>query len=176
MTIVGIGPSNIQESHEMFTKAITWQLMRLYTLNIIKELIPDVNLTDSKAVDAKILEWANQKLESAGKDSRVKSFTDPSLADSKTILDLVDSIQGDAVNYDYLTDDNDENSIYALACCRMIGAKVYALPQHISTPHKKMMMTIFACLMAVDQKNKLNNQQAEETNDVAEYENAEEEA
>ncbi|RCN49047.1 hypothetical protein ANCCAN_04924, partial [Ancylostoma caninum] len=47
-------------------------------------------------------------------------------------------------------DSNTENAKYAITCGRKIGAKIYALPEDIVEVKPKMVMTVFACLMARD--------------------------
>ena len=42
------------------------------------------------------------------------------------------------------------NAKYALSMARRIGARVYALPEDIVEVKPKMVMTVFACLMAKD--------------------------
>jgi len=40
------------------------------------------------------------------------------------------------------------NAKYAISMCRKIGARVYALPEDLMEGKHKMIMTVFACLMA----------------------------
>ena len=58
--------------------------------------------------------------------------------------------------------DNLENAKYALSLARKCGARVYALPEDITEVKQKMVMTVFACLMATDyvpnRDNNTNNQ------------------
>lgn len=42
------------------------------------------------------------------------------------------------------------NAKYAVSMARKIGARVYALPEDIAEVKPKMVMTVFACLMALD--------------------------
>lgn len=42
------------------------------------------------------------------------------------------------------------NAKYAISMARKVGAKVYALPEDITEVKSKMVMTVFACLMARD--------------------------
>lgn len=42
------------------------------------------------------------------------------------------------------------NAKYAISMARKIGARVYALPEDITEVKPKMVMTVFACLMALD--------------------------
>lgn len=42
------------------------------------------------------------------------------------------------------------NAKYAISMARKVGARVYALPEDITEVKPKMIMTVFACLMALD--------------------------
>lgn len=46
--------------------------------------------------------------------------------------------------------DNLANAKYAISMARKIGARVYALPEDITEVKSKLVMTVFACLMAMD--------------------------
>lgn len=46
--------------------------------------------------------------------------------------------------------DNLANAKYAISMARKIGARVYALPEDITEVKPKMVMTVFACMMALD--------------------------
>lgn len=46
--------------------------------------------------------------------------------------------------------DNLANAKYAISMARKAGARVYALPEDITEVKPKMVMTVFACLMALD--------------------------
>lgn len=145
--LVGIDGNDLREGNKTLTLALVWQLMRAYTLSILK------NLGDGHpVVESEIINWANQKLADSGKSSSLKGFQDSSLADGKTILDLIDALQPGSVNYDFVKDGSTqeekmENAKYAVSTARKIGAAVYALPEDITEVKNKMIMTIFACLM-----------------------------
>lgn len=57
-----------------------------------------------------------------------------------------------------------QNAKYAISMARKIGARVYALPEDITEVKHKMVMTMFACLMALDYVPNLDSK-APETND-----------
>ena len=46
-----------------------------------------------------IVQWANDKISSSGKENNFTSFSDKSLANSMAIFDLVDAIQPGSVDY-----------------------------------------------------------------------------
>jgi hypothetical protein len=50
----------------------------------------------------------------------------------------------------YLDLDKFNNAKYAISVSRKIGAQVFALPEDIVESKYKMIMTIYACLMAVE--------------------------
>ena len=55
----------------------------------------------------------------------------------------------DCFNF-YILQDKLANAKYAISMARKTGARVYALPEDITEIKPKMVMTMFACLMAMD--------------------------
>lgn len=85
--------------------ALVWQLMRAYTLAVLR----DLTKSDKPVVDIDIINWANHKLKSAGKTTKVESFKDSAIADGRVVLDLIDSISPGSVRYDLVkAPENDE--------------------------------------------------------------------
>merc|ERR1712039_535229 len=81
----------------------------------------------AKQADDIIIKWANQTLADNGKSASFRNFSDQTLKNSTTILQLVESIKPGSVDWDCLESGNDlENARYCLSCCRRIGARVYA--------------------------------------------------
>lgn len=153
-SLVGIAGQDILECNQTLVSALVWQLMRAYTLSILSHLAEaDGN---GKAVDeSKIVEWVNGKLKEAGKTSSIRSFNDSSISSALPVIDLVDAIKAGSINYAQVlpgteAEEKLANSKYAISMARKIGAKVYALPEDIAEVKPKMVMTVFACLMARD--------------------------
>lgn len=150
-SLVGIGGQDINEGNVTLTLALIWQLMRAYTLSILSQL----HESGSPIVEKEIVNWVNSKLTSAGKKSSIRNFQDPTIADGKVVIDLIDAIKPGAINYDLVKtggteEDNLANAKYAISMSRKAGARVYALPEDITEVKPKMIMTVFACLMALD--------------------------
>uniref|UniRef100_A0A914YMH8 Calponin-homology (CH) domain-containing protein n=1 Tax=Panagrolaimus superbus TaxID=310955 RepID=A0A914YMH8_9BILA len=125
--------------------------MRAYTLAVLTRCTDNGIL----ATDKEIIRWVNEKLQSARKTTHIRSFQDPVIANSIVVLDLIDAIKPGVINYDVVTKgrterEKHENAKYALTSGRKIGASLYALPEHITEVNPKMVMTVFACLMARD--------------------------
>lgn len=147
--------------------------MRAYTLSILSSLAN----SNSPIIEKEIVAWVNSKVQQAGKQSSLRSFQDSTISDGKVVIDLVDSIKPGSINYDLVktggteevtiqsnplrlgaiserhslrSQDKIANAKYAISMARKIGARVYALPEDITEVKPKMVMTVFACLMAMD--------------------------
>jgi plastin-3 len=70
--------------------------MRAYTLSILSRLAN----TGNPIIEKEIVQWVNNKLQSAGKTTSIKSFQDGSIANAKVVLDLIDSIKPGSINAD----------------------------------------------------------------------------
>uniref|UniRef100_A0A2I9LPF2 Plastin-2 n=1 Tax=Centruroides hentzi TaxID=88313 RepID=A0A2I9LPF2_9SCOR len=150
-SLVGIAGQDISEGNPTLTLALVWQLMRAYTLNILTQLAN----TGHPLVEKEIVDWVNNKIKSAGKNSFIKSFQDSSIATAHPVIDLIDAIKPDSINYSQVKSGDTEeermdNAKYAISMARKAGARIYALPEDITEVKPKMVMTVFACLMARD--------------------------
>ncbi|CAH0764800.1 unnamed protein product [Diatraea saccharalis] len=150
-SLVGIAGADINEGNATLTLALIWQLMRAYTLSVLTRLAN----TGNPIIEKEIVQWVNNKLQAAGKTSAIRSFQDEVLADGKVVIDLIDAIKPGSINYDLVLpggneEENLANAKYAISMARRCGARVYALPEDITERKPKMIMTVFACLMALD--------------------------
>uniref|UniRef100_UPI00398E9694 plastin-3-like n=1 Tax=Pristiophorus japonicus TaxID=55135 RepID=UPI00398E9694 len=147
-SLVGIDGKDLNDGISTLTLALVWQLMRRYTLNVLEDLGDG-----QKANDDIIVTWVNKTLREAGKSTTIQSFKDRNLSSSLPILDLIDAIQPNSINYELVKtgvlsdDDKQDNAKYAVSMARKIGARVYALPEDLVEVKSKMVMTVFACLM-----------------------------
>ncbi|KAK5639053.1 hypothetical protein RI129_011545 [Pyrocoelia pectoralis] len=150
-SLVGIAGQDLNEGNITLTLALIWQLMRAYTLSILSQLAQ----TGNPIVEKEIVQWVKAKLENAGKKSSINNFQDASIKDATVVIDLIDAIKPGAINYELVRtggsdEDNLANAKYAISMARKAGARVYALPEDITEVKPKMVMTVFACLMALD--------------------------
>ncbi|XP_065901853.1 fimbrin-like [Dysidea avara] len=149
-SVVGIGGEDIHQGNKTLTLAVVWQLMRAYTLSVLQKLAGSAKPIEDK----EIVEWANHTLEVGKKESRISSFKDAAIQTSIPVIDIVDSIKPGSIKYDVVIvapsseEDLMSNAKYAISMCRKIGARVYALPEDLVEGKHKMIMTVFACLMA----------------------------
>jgi len=149
-SLVGIQGKDILDGNKTYTLAIVWQLMRHHVLNILKKLGGGQNISDNE-----IIAWANNKVQTAGKNSHMKDFKDHSLKNGVFLIDLIDAVQPGAADYSLVTHSDDPkdlllNAKYAVSLARKIGCCVFALPEDIVEVKNKMLMTFVASVMAVD--------------------------
>ncbi|GFO49374.1 plastin-3 [Plakobranchus ocellatus] len=90
------------------------------------------------------------------KSAKFSGFGDPNLSDGIILIKLIEKLKPNGVDWKLVNTaaHSDEeklaNARYAIGIARKMGAKVYALPEDIVEVKQKMVMTIFACLMARD--------------------------
>eukprot|EP01086_Lenisia_limosa_P012781 TRINITY_DN41372_c0_g1_i1.p1 TRINITY_DN41372_c0_g1~~TRINITY_DN41372_c0_g1_i1.p1 ORF type:complete len:617 (-),score=277.55 TRINITY_DN41372_c0_g1_i1:70-1884(-) len=148
--LIGIGPEDIVSANKKLILAVVWQLMRIYTINLIQSLS-----TDGKPVtDSTILTWANNTVQAAGKSSSIANFKDKSLSNCVFLLDLLDSCQPGCVDYDVVyeganDDELRDNARYALSLARKIGISVFALWEDLVEVKQKMITITIAAIMSV---------------------------
>ena len=53
-------------------------------------------------MEREIITWVNDKLESAGKESRISSFQDSKISSALPVIDLIDAIKPGVINYELL--------------------------------------------------------------------------
>lgn len=150
-SLVGVAGQDISDGNATLTLALVWQLMRAYTLSILAQLAD----TGHPIVEKEIVDWANRKLKEAGKQTQIRGFQDPCICDARPVIDLVDAINPGCINYSQVLEGQTEeerlaNAKYAISMARKLGARIYALPEDITEGKHKMVMTVFACLMARD--------------------------
>jgi hypothetical protein len=153
-SLVGIGGQDIFDGNKTLTLAVVWQMMRAHTLAILNQLAGG----DGRISDNEIVDWVNKKLQSSGKKSTITGFKDSSLSNSLPVIDLVDAVKAGSINYDLVIvspnslEEKMKNAKYAVSMARKIGATVFALPEDLVEVKHKMIMTIFATIMAVGYK------------------------
>ena len=150
-SVVGIGGKDILDVNKKLILSILYQTMRAYTLVILQKCAA----SDKPIKDDEIVAWVNDKLTENQKDTRITGFKDANIANSRCVIDLIDGMKPGFIRYNMVSEgqtDEDKlsNAKYAISMGRKIGAKLYALPEDLVEVKAKMVLTVFACMMAVD--------------------------
>ena len=146
LSVVNISGADINDGNLKLILALLWQMMRYDYLKTFKKLGGGAKIKDEQ-----IVEWANEK--TAGR-CEIRSFKDEAISDSKPILTLIDVIKPDTVDWSIYDDSGEpemmaRNAKYVLSMVRKFGGTVYALPEDIVEHEPRMVMTVYASLMAI---------------------------
>jgi hypothetical protein len=145
-SLVGIEGKDIFDGSKTHTLAVVWQAMRAYTLAILTKL----SGTGKPISDNEIIAWANSVLPAQFK---ISGWKDDKIRDSRPTAHIVDHIRAGTIEHSNLVvggseEDNVNNAKYTISSARKIGAVVYTLPEDVAEGNAKMILTMFAALMA----------------------------
>lgn len=155
LSTVGIGGVDVHNKNRKLILAVVWQLMRLQVL----KLLSDVG--GGKAPkDDEVISWANEQVEKSGKDTRITSFKDSSLANGLFLLDLLAAVEGRLINPEIVTpgsndDEKKNNARYVISVARKLGAQVFLTWEDIVDVKPKMIMTLVASIQYAAEMRKL---------------------
>ncbi|EGC34278.1 actin bundling protein [Dictyostelium purpureum] len=152
-SVVGIDGKNVFDKNKTPILSVTWQLMRAHVLSVLTQ----ISGSDKPIGDGEIVEWTNQALKGAGKKT-ISGFKDQYIASGIPILDFIEIIRPGTIDPSLVTSSGSEadnllNAKLAVSSARKVGAVVFALPEDIVEVKPKMVMTIFAGLIAVQRSN-----------------------
>lgn len=152
-SLVGIGGVDIVDGNKKLVLALVWQLMRFHTIRFLKE-VQAKRFGGAEVTDDMIVKWANETVAAAGREGKMASFRDPSLATSHFFLDLLFAVENRVIDWDLVTEGANEddrllNARYALSVARKLGCTIFLLPEDIVEVNPKMIMTFVASIMAV---------------------------
>ncbi len=152
--LVNIGGKDIVDGNRKLILGLSWQLMRMSIFQMLAEL--EFN---GKAVDeAGLIAWANSKV--GDKAPHIASFQDKGLSDGKFLLHMLDAVRADAVDWEEVKvagegelsdDDKHENASYLINIARKIGCKVFLTWEDIVECQPKMITTLLAAALIVEQ-------------------------
>lgn len=151
--MVNIGGLDIVDGKKKLILSVIWQLIHMQMLDLLKRLAVSQGITEMS--EEVICRWANSKVESSGKSTKMRNFKDSSLKTGVFFLDLIAAIEPRAVTADVITagvttSDQLLNAKYAISCARKIGALVFLGPEDISEGKSKMTFTFCASLWATE--------------------------
>lgn len=149
-SLVNVAGNDIVQGNKKLILAILWQLMRYNMLQLLKNLR---SYSHGKEItDADILNWANHKVKSSGRRSRIESFRDKNLSNGLFFLELLSAVEPRVVNWNLVTkgekdDDKRLNATYIISVARKLGCSVFLLPEDIMEVNQKMILTLTASIM-----------------------------
>ncbi|XP_028756859.1 fimbrin-5-like [Neltuma alba] len=153
-SLVNVAGNDIVQGNKKLIIAYLWQLMRYNMLQLLKNLRSHSQGKHhgKEITDADILNWANNKVKSAGRNSQMESFKDKNLSSGTFFLELLSAVEPRVVNWSLVTkgetdEDKKSNATYIISVARKLGCSIFLLPEDIMEVNSKMILTLTASIM-----------------------------
>ncbi|KAH0613846.1 uncharacterized protein H6S33_005732 [Morchella sextelata] len=150
-SLVGIQGADITDGQRTLTLAITWQLMRRDITRTLHGLAQKVGV--SEITDSYMLKWANDMARKGGKAGNIRSFKDPSMGTGVFLLDVLNGMKSNYVDYSLVTDGRTDENAYlnaklSISIARKMGATIWLVPEDIVAVRSRLIVTFLGSLMA----------------------------
>lgn len=149
LVVVNIGGTDIVDQNKMLILAIMWQLMRRFTLDLLKTLSADGSVVTEKTV----VEWGNNQVsKSKSPPEPIRNLNDKNLSNGVYLLHLCEAICRGTVDWSLVITDSssDEdmksNAGYVISVARKLGACIFITPEDIMEVKPKMIFSFIASL------------------------------
>jgi len=143
-SLVGVQGADITDGQRTLTLGLVWQLMRRDISETLSALAH--RLGKNEITDAEMVKWANDKSRSGGKSSSIRSFKDQSLGTAVYLLDVLNGIKSNYVDYDLVTPGRTEDDAYAnaklaISIARKMGSTIWLVPEDICQVRSRLIVT-----------------------------------
>ncbi|KAI5851364.1 calponin homology domain-containing protein [Morchella snyderi] len=150
-SLVGIQGADITDGQRTLTLAITWQLMRRDITRTLHGLAQKVGV--SEITDSYMLKWANDMARKGGKAGNIRSFKDSSMGTGVFLLDVLNGMKSNYVDYSLVTDGRTDENAYlnaklSISIARKMGATIWLVPEDIVAVRSRLIVTFLGSLMA----------------------------
>ncbi|CAH2080593.1 unnamed protein product [Thlaspi arvense] len=149
-SLVNVAGNDIVQGNKKLILAFLWQLMRFTMFQLLRNL--KSRTCGKEITDSDILNWANWKVKSSGRTSRMESFKDKNLSNGIFFLELLSSVEPRVVNWSVVTkketeEDKRLNATYIISVARKLGCSIFLLPDDIMEVNQKMILILTASIM-----------------------------
>jgi plastin-1 len=129
-SLVGIQGADITDGQKTLTLGLVWQLMRRDIVSTLSGLAQRMGKRDLS--DSDMIKWANDTSRKGGKNSSVRSFKDPAIMSGVFLLDVLNGMKANYVDYDLVTSGKNQEDAYqnaklSISIARKMGKLNHAL-------------------------------------------------
>ncbi|RKF53664.1 Fimbrin [Erysiphe neolycopersici] len=155
-SLVGVQGADITDGQRTLTLGLVWQLMRKdisETLSTLAQRFGKREITDTDMV-----KWANDMSKKGGKRSNIRSFKDPYIGTGIFLLDVLNGMKSNYVDYDLVTPGKADEEAYlnsklSISIARKMGATIWLVPEDICQVRSRLVTTFIGSLMATHERN-----------------------
>lgn len=154
-SLVGIQGADLTDGQRTLTLGLVWQLMRRDIVSTLSGLAQRMGKRDLS--DSDMVRWANDMSRKGGKNSSVRTFRDPAITSGIFLLDVLNGMKSNYVDYDLVTpgktpDDAYANAKLSISIARKMGTTIYLLPDDIVQGRARLVTTFVGALMRTAEK------------------------
>ncbi|KAL2144052.1 hypothetical protein VTI28DRAFT_9663 [Corynascus sepedonium] len=154
-SLVGIQGADITDGQRKLTLGLVWQLMRKDITLTLQGLAQ--RLGKREITDAEMVRWANDMSRRGGRNSSIRSFKDPAIGTGIFLLDVLNGMKSNYVDYDLVTDGRTDDDAYlnaklSISIARKMGATIWLVPEDICQVRARLVTTFIGSLMATHEK------------------------
>ncbi|KAG6012629.1 Fimbrin, actin-bundling protein, partial [Claviceps pusilla] len=143
-SLVGIQGADITDGQRTLTLGLVWQLMRkniTVTLSSLAQKLGKREITDSE-----MIRWANDLSRKGGRTSSIRSFKDPAIRSGIFLLDVLNGMKSNYVDYDLVTAGQTDEDAYmnaklSISIARKLGATIWLVPEDICQVRSRLVTT-----------------------------------
>ncbi|POS83910.1 putative actin-bundling protein Sac6, partial [Erysiphe pulchra] len=143
-SLVGVQGADITDGQRTLTLGLVWQLMRKdisETLSALAQRFGKREITDTDMV-----KWANDMSKKGGKRSTIRSFKDPYIGSGIFLLDVLNGMKSNYVDYDLVTSGKTDEEAYlnsklSISIARKMGATIWLVPEDICQVRSRLVTT-----------------------------------
>ncbi|KHJ34935.1 putative actin-bundling protein sac6 [Erysiphe necator] len=155
-SLVGVQGADITDGQRTLTLGLVWQLMRKdisETLSALAQRFGKREITDTD-----MIKWANDMSKKGGQRSTIRSFKDPSIGTGVFLLDVLNGMKKNYVDYDLVTSGKTDDEAYlnsklSISIARKMGATIWLVPEDICQVRSRLVTTFIGSLMATHERN-----------------------
>ncbi|KAB8346363.1 hypothetical protein FH972_023406 [Carpinus fangiana] len=150
-SLVGVQGADITDGQRTLTLGMVWQLMRRDIINTLGSLAQ--HLGKAELSDSDMIKWANDTSRKGGKTSAIRSFKDSSLGTGVFLLDVLNGMKSQYVDYEMVMAGRSGEEAYlnaklAISIARKMGATIWLVPEDICQVRSRLITTFIGSLMA----------------------------
>lgn len=154
-SLVGVQGADITDGQRTLTLGLVWQLMRKDISETLSALAQ--RLGKREITDAEMVKWANGMSQKGGKSSSVRSFKDSQIGTGIFLLDVLNGMKSNYVDYDLVTPGRNDDDAYlnaklSISIARKMGATIWLVPEDICQVRSRLVTTFIGSLMATHEK------------------------
>lgn len=143
-SLVGIQGADITDGQRTLTLGLVWQLMRKDITNTLSSLAQ--RMGKREITDNEMIKWANDMSRAGGRSSAIRSFKDQSIGTGIFLLDVLNGMKSNYVDYDLVTPGRTDEDAYAnaklsISIARKMGATIWLVPEDICQVRSRLVTT-----------------------------------